>query len=309
MHFRSIVLLLSLLGVAAACDSSLSPGPRVDLVSSTRYNTIDRRLTRTADTLAVKMYAQAQGSPLHRLTISAEYVPVPEPIIYNDQFEVDDPPRRTLVYLDSTLAPGSDSLALVHVLSSRTTSGLEVWRYSATDEENRTGSRSFRLRYARPDTLLNYHNYTVPMQAPGAFGRRSFLALREGLVFPKFSVHSLAQNQALIDLVYLPNPTTGAPTLVTPLDATLGLKWSTRRATVIRRTSLNSTTFGNTTDFTTTFNQGTDFTPLTSTGPLTKGQVIAFQTPAPNSRYGIILVEDILTTGSRAVVLQVRVAK
>lgn len=320
MRFRFLVPALSPLLLLAACEPSLQPGPRVDLVGSSRFTTADRRLTAPGDTVAAKVYAEADDSPLQRLTITAEYVPVPEPVFYDPPYDLDDPPRRTITYLDSLLTgPDAQRVAFQHVLGARTTAGLEVWRYQATDEEGRTGGRGFRLRLGRADSIQAYHSYTVPLQLPaaarvaGAAGLRSFLALREGLVFPKFSVYNRPENQALIDVVYLPQRRTGAPTLATAPDDTLALKWPARRGTLIRGTSLNANTFAGvaTADgFTAAFTQGTAFTPrATSTGPLTKGQVIAFQTPAPDSKYGLILVQDVITTGIRTLVLQVRVAK
>ncbi|WP_188557775.1 hypothetical protein [Hymenobacter glacieicola] len=316
MRFRFLALLL-FPTLFTACEPGLESGPRVDLIGSSRFSTADRRLTKPADTVAVKMFAEADDSPLTRLTITAEYGPVPEPIVYpSTTAEIDKLPPFTYTYLDSVLNPAGNTttqVALQHVLSSRTTSGLEVWRYQATDEKGRTGVRSLRLRFSRPDSTQAYHSYTVPVQIPNAFANRSFLALREGLVFPKFSVHKLAANQAIVDLVYLPQRRTGAPTLATALDDTLNLKWSTRRATLIRSTSLTAATFATTATaaaFTTAFTQGTAFTPrATSTGPLVKGQVIAFQTPAPDSKYGLILVQDIITTGIRSLVLEVRISR
>ncbi|UPL49198.1 hypothetical protein [Hymenobacter sublimis] len=318
MRFRFLVLLL-FPALFTACEPGLESGPRVDLIGSSRFSTADRRLTRAGDTVAVKMFAEADDSPITRLTITAEYLPVPEPIIYpTTTDELNNLRPRTYTYLDSVLNPATSNanrVAFEHVLSSRTTAGLEVWRYEATDEEGRSGKRSLRLRYSRSDSAQAYHSYSVPVQAParGTFGRRSFLALREGLVFPKFSVHSLAANQAIVDLVYLPARDTRAPTLTTALDDTLGLKWSTRRGTLIRRTSLNAAAFSGAATlaaFTTAFTQGAEFTPrTTSTGTLTKGQVIAFQTPAPDSKYGLVLVQDIITTSIPTLVLEVRISK
>ncbi|RPD46146.1 hypothetical protein DNI29_14155 [Hymenobacter sediminis] len=313
MRFRSIALLLPLLSALTACETSLSPGPRVDLISSTRFNTADRRLTRPADTVAAKMFAEAKGSPLRRLVISAEYFPVPEPIIYPSNATAPPDTSRRLVYLDSTLASNTEinQAALTHVLSSRTTSGLEVWRFEATDAEGRTGVRSFNLRFSRTDSAQQVHSYSIPVQAPGTSGRRSFLALREGLAFPKFSVRTLAENQALVDLVYVTDSTTGAPTLATVRDAKLKLPWSTRRGTVIRKTTFNASTYANVTNYLTSFNQGTPFDTPTRTGPLAKGQVIAFEIPlnATESVYGLILVEEVVITGIRTLVLQVRYQK
>ena len=291
-----------------ACEPALQSGPRVEFVGSSRFNTTDRRLTTPGDTVANKVYGEADGSDLTRLQITVDYEPVPEPIIYDP---IQEPQERTFTYLDMAIpASAKDEYAFQSVQPTRTTAGLEVWHYKFTDAEGRTGVRSLRLRLGRTDSAAAYHSYTVTIQAPGD-KRRRFLALREGLVLPDFSVIDLPQNQPLIDLVYVPQTGTAAPTFATTTDDALGLKWTNPRLTLIRSTSLTAANFaavGTTVALTTAFNNGLTFpTRATSTGVLKEGQVIAFQTPG--EKYGLLLVQTIVTTGIRSVVVQVRVSK
>ena len=307
--FRYLLLLSALATLLlTACEPALQSGPQVEFVGSSRFNTTDRRLTTPGDTVANRVYGKADGSALTRLQITVDYEPVPEPIIYDP---LKDPEKRTFTYLDLALpATGKDEYAFQSVQPTRTTAGLEVWRYTFTDAEGRSGVRSLRLRLGRTDSAAAYHSYTVTVQAPGD-KRRRFLALREGLTLPDFSVIDLPQNRPLIDLVYVPQTGTAAPTLATPNDDVLGLKWLNARGTLIRNTTLTNTDFaavGTTSTLTAAFNNGISFAPRpTSTGPLKAGQVIAFQTP--DGKYGLLLVQTIVTTGIRSVVVQVRVSK
>ncbi|SNC77205.1 hypothetical protein SAMN06265337_3787 [Hymenobacter gelipurpurascens] len=319
MRFRLNLLFYPLLGLAA-CQPELNPGPRVDFVASSRFTTGNRRLTTPGDTVATRIYGQAQGGDSHltQLKITATYQPVPEGIIYPQSgYEEGKQPTLELIYLD-TLLPTTPALtkefAFQSVQPARTTAGTEVWKYEFRDNENRTGSRSFQLRLGRTDSLITYHSYTIGLQAPLANSqmRRSFLALRSGLALPKFTVRRNVEAQQLIDLLYIPDAATG-PGLATPSNQrVVDLKaWPTKRITRIRSTTLTDATFAT---FTTTeqlvsaFNAGTVFpSDSTYTGRVTKNQVIAFRTPEGKS--GAILVQDITTTGVPTLVLQVRIAK
>lgn len=319
MRFRLNLLFYPLLGLAA-CQPELNPGPRVDFVASSRFTTGARRLTTPGDTVATRIYGQAQGkdSPLTRLQIIAEYKPVPEGIIYPQTgYDEGDEPSFKLLYLDTLLPAATEQFAFQSVQPSRTTGGQEVWTYEFRDSEDRTGSRSLKLRVGRNDSLLTYHSYTIGLQAPltNSQVRRSFLALRSGLALPKFTVRTAPQNadaQQLIDLVYIPNAATG-PGLATPSNSLAGLpatKWPAKRVTQLRSTGLNETNFGGLTtaaQLTATFESGASFTNPTYTGRVTKNQVIAFLTPEGKS--GAILVQDITTTGIPTLVLQVRITK
>ena len=312
---RIVALLLPVLAALlfSGCEPALQPGPRVEFVGSSRYNTSSRNLTSPGDTVANKVYGHADGSPLTKLRITVTYEPVPEPLVYTDFIDLTKLPNSTFTYLDSTLA-SVEELVFASVQPTRTTAGLETWRYEFTDQNDRTGVRSLRLRLLRADSAAVFHSYTVTVQAPTDFGRRSFLALREGLVLPGFSLRdNLPENQQLIDLVYLPERGTAAPTFATPPDDTLALPWPLRQraATLIRSTTLTDTDFGTTSTaaaLATAFNNGTPFGPrATSTGPLAEGQVLAFRTA--EEKYGLLLVKSIITTGIRSVVVQVRVSK
>ncbi len=314
MRFRSI-LLLALPGLVAACEPALQPGPRVDLVASTRLSTANRLLTTPGDTVATGMLARADGdSRLKQLRITVEYTPLPEPVdltFYNTYPDLTKAPKTTLVYLDSTVSQLSE-LYFQSVHGIRTTAGVETWSYTATDDQDRTGKRSQRLRMGRTDSTAVFHSYSVTLQAPGALGRRRFLALREGFALPGFSLRNQPTNQQLIDLVFRPERGTAAPTLSTPADDSLGLaaKWPKRRATLIRRTALTAANFqaaGTAVNFAAAYNGGTSFARPASTGPLTKDQVVAFLTP--EGKYGLLYIEEIITTGIRSIRMQVRVGK
>ncbi|OWP64647.1 hypothetical protein CDA63_02495 [Hymenobacter amundsenii] len=314
MRFRSI-LLLALPGLAAACQPALEPGPQVDLVASARLSTANRLLTTPGDTVATGMLARADGdSPLKQVRITVEYSPIPEPLdplFYNTYPDLTKAPKTTLVYLDSTVSALSE-LYFQSVHGIRTTAGVETWSYMATDTEGRTGKSSQRLRLGRTDSAAVFHNYTATLEAPGALGRRRFLALREGFVLPSFSLRNQPANQQLIDLVFRPERGTAAPTLSTPADDSLGLasKWPQRLATLIRRTALTKSDFqaaGTAANFTAAYNGGTNFARPANTGPLAKDQVVAFLTP--EGKYGLLYVEEIITTGTRSIRVQVRVGK
>lgn len=313
MRFRPSSLLLAPLFLTA-CEPSLQSGPRVEFVGSSRFNPSNRRLTTAGDTIAVKVYAEAESdeAPLNHLVIRARYTPRARPILYPSLYKEDDSLAFELVYLDTLLAE-TGQFAFQSVQPARTTAGKETWQYEFTDTKGNRGARSFFLRLGRTDSAAAFHNYTVPLQAPLAgaagIGRRTFLALREGLTLPSFSLRRIPENQRMTDLVYVPGTTTAAPGLATTTDAGLKLPW-TGRATQIRSTTLTASDFTNAAtaaQFTTLFNQSTAFPTATRTGPLTKGQILAFRTP--ENKDGLLLVSDIITTGIRTLVLQVRVAK
>ncbi|MCA8832438.1 hypothetical protein [Hymenobacter pini] len=312
MRFRPVSLLLFPICLTA-CEPALEPGPRVNFVGSTRFNPASRRITVAGDTIAVKVFAEAESddAPLTRLLIKARYQPtqllVGYPLNYK---EGADSISSSLVYLD-TLITNAREFAFQSVQPARTTAGKEIWTYDFTDAKDNHGIRSFYLRLGRTDSATAFHSYTLPLQAPGAFGRRSFLALREGLTLPSFSLRKLPDNQKLVDLVYVPGSATVAPSLATTADAALKLPWTGRR-TEIRSTPLTAgalASYSTTEALTSVYNQyqGNSFSTATRTGPLAKGQVIAFKTP--DNRYGLLAVDNIITTGIPTLVVQVRVSK
>ncbi|TGD78540.1 hypothetical protein [Hymenobacter wooponensis] len=322
MRFHPTLLLFPLLGLVA-CETDLNSGPRVDFVASSRFNTGNRRLTVPGDTVATRIYAEAEkGNRLTRMRITAEYQPLPEGIIYPQAgYREGDQDSFTLIYLDTTfetVTRFTEKFAFQSVQPARTTAGKETWRYEATDNNEEVGTRSFTLRLGRADSAFIYHSYRIGLQAPSAnnAGRRSFLALRSGLALPKFTVYKAPQNsdaQQLIDLFYVPSVTTG-PGLATPFYKGAKLTdtiWPIKRLTRIRQTTLTNTAFTALTtpaQFASAFAGGVPFPgDSTYTGSVAKNQVIAFRTP--EGKNGAIFVEDILTTAIPTLVLQVRISK
>lgn len=309
MRLRSILLLLLPL---AACEPSLESGPRVDLISSSRFTTVDQRLTVPADTVTTKVYAAQEddSAPLTNLRIELNYSPQPTPFIYDALYDPEKPGVTTLVYLDSTFTRSDFAFTSVH--SARTTAGLETWSYTFTDANKKQGSRSIKARLTRVDSLSLYHSYSVVLQAPATVdnSRRSFLALREGLAMPKFMVRTNAENQALVDLIYYPGSASSGPVLATPADPglTLSSRWVPRRATQLRLTSLNNAAFQALTTPTLITAAFAGASPtVTRTPPVELNTVVAFQTP--ENKTGLFRVAAINTTGIPSISLQVIVTK
>lgn len=311
MRFRSI-LLLALPALATACEPALEAGPRVQFVGDSRLTTTARRLTTPADTVTTRLYAQADGdTPLEHLIITVNYEPKPEPVLYSD-FTGGKVPAEEIVYLDST-GFSLRELVFQSTQPTRSTAGAETWRYEVSDAQNRKGARSLRLYLPRTDSLAVYHSYTVTLDGPRAQvpDTRRFLALREGLALPGFSVRSnLPANQQRIDLVYRLDKSTTAPILSLPTDDSLKLAWPRRRATQIRSTALDSVAFQSASTSTllrAAFDNGTAFARPVTTGPLRRGQVLAFLTP--EGKAGLLRVQRIGTSSRRQLVVQVRVGK
>ncbi|NVO31596.1 hypothetical protein [Hymenobacter lapidiphilus] len=308
MRFRSILLLV-LPGLLAACEPGLGSGPRVQFVADSRLTATARRLTTPADTVTTRIYARAEGNNLlQRLLITVTYEPKPEPITYSLLGEEEDP--ETIVYLDSTVSSLKE-LVFQSTQPTRSTAGAETWRYEVFDAENK-GARSLRLYLPRADSLAVFHSYTVTLDAPraGVPDTRRFLALREGLALPGFSVRNLPANQQRIDLIYQFDNTISAPVLSLPTEESLKLTWPQPRATQIRSTSLDSTAFQNAGTaqlLRSAYDSGTGFARSTTTGPLRRGQVLAFLTP--EGKPGLLRVQRIGTTNRRQLTVQVRVGK
>ncbi|RFP66184.1 hypothetical protein D0N36_05565 [Hymenobacter lapidiphilus] len=309
MRFRSILLLV-LPGLLAACEPGLGSGPRVQFVADSRLTATARRLTTPADTVTTRIYARAEGDNLlQRLLITVTYEPKPEPITYSVLAEKEPP--EDIVYLDSAVSSLKE-LVFQSTQPTRSTAGAETWRYEAFDAENRKGARSLRLYLPRADSLAVFHSYSVTLDAPraGVSDTRRFLALREGLALPGFSVRNLPANQQRIDLIYQIDNAASAPVLSLPTEESLKLTWPQRRATQIRSTSLDSIAFqnaGTTALLRSAYDSGLGFARPATTGTLRQGQVVAFLTP--EGKPGLLRVQRIGTTNRRQLTIQVRVGK
>lgn len=314
--FSAVVL--PLLGLLTACEpeSESGPTPYLDLVGTARYLSSNRVLTTPGDTLTTRVYAEAAdslNSPLRRLRITVTYEPGKNPIIYPANLLSYDPGSARndpeFVYLDSMLTTrrARQALAFQFTFGARTTTGREVWKFEAEDQQQRVASRSYRLTLRNPDSALVYHRYSVRLQAPGTAASRSFLALLPGLTLPGFTMRNNPAAQQLVDLVYLPTAA-GAPALSTPADTRLKLPstW-TKRATLLRLLTDTASFAATTTSqgFEDVFSRAQ--APVTSTGALRRNQVVAFRTA--DLKYGLILIQEIKTTPTPTLNLQVRITK
>lgn len=316
-----------------ACQPDLKSGPLLDFVGGTRYTAYTRIITTPADTLTFKIFAattKAQGADtadapnLTNMRVTVTYSPRVNPINYstlsspNLFYPYGDP--TTLVVFNRAI--NQKTFAFQNTFTTRSTSGHETWNFESTDEDGKTSTTSFRITLRNADSLqLAYHRYTVGLQAPRTFTSRSYLALLPGLTFPRYvgfpkdSQVPYSDLYSLIDLVYVPGTDNGAvlasPSAVAasqlstlwPIDSTA------RRTTLLRATELNASTFAATSStaaLTAAYNAGTS-TPATSTRTLVKGNVYAFRTQ--DDKYGLLYVENLVTTPIPAVRLQVRITK
>lgn len=319
MRLRFSLVAPVALGLLAGCspDSDSGPEPYLELVGSARFLSANRTIITPGDTLTTRLYTEAtdRESPLRRLRIIAKYTPGKNPLLYPvgyDPRKATDNPEE-LVYLDSALSTTDPPLGLAFqfTFGARTTSGQEQWRFESEDTRQHTTSRSYRLTLRSADSALVYHRYTVRLQAPQNVASRSFLALLPGLALPKYTVRTSPGNQKLIDLAYLPTAT-GAPSLSSLTDPllNLGSNWSTKRATRFKLFSLtDSTSFGtaNTAQSFAGFYGDPNGPALLNTGPLRRKQTVAFLTA--DGKYGLFQVQEIRTTPTPALILQVRIGK
>lgn len=331
MHLRfSLRLTLgALLLWLTACQPDLDSGPLLDFVGGTRYTAYTRVINTPADTLTFKIFAtttKAEGADtagalnLTNMRVTVTYSPRINPIDYldvapNPFYPYGDP--TTLVVFNRNIK--QKSFALQNTFSTRSTSGHETWKFESTDEDGHVSSTSFRITLRNADSTLAYHRYTIGLQAPRTFTSRSYLALLPGLTFsryvgfPKDSQVPYSDLYPLIDLVYV-SGTDNAAVLASPSVATqISSLWptdsSTRRTTLLRTTGLNASTFAatsSTADLTAAYAAGTS-APAPRTGTLVKGNVYAFRTQ--DDDYGLLYVENLVTTPIPAVRLQVRITK
>ncbi|UOR04743.1 hypothetical protein MUN82_17560 [Hymenobacter aerilatus] len=331
LRFSSWLMLGTLL---TACQPDLESGPLLDFVGGSRYTAYTRVINTPADTLTFKIFAattKAQGNDttkapkLTNMKILVTYSPRITPIDYqnltapNLQYPYGDP--TTLTVFDQKIE--RRTFAFQNTFSTRSTPGRETWRFDSTDDEGHTSTTSFQItvRPSTSDSTLTYHRYTVGLQAPRTFTSRSYLALLPGLTFPRYIGSgtdspgtAYSDIYRLIDLVYLPGADnsivlaspSAVPTQLSPLWPTDS---TTRRTTRLRNTNLNASTFAaaaSPADLTAAYTAGTS-PAATRTENLVKGRVYAFRTQG--GQFGLIYVENIITTPIPAARLQVHITK
>lgn len=339
---RYLLLFLGMALLAACADATKNTGQRLDFVGSSRLTSSNRVTSTPGDTLASRIYAEANpndpGQILTRLRITVSYTPKRDPFLYPTPVSsinrdlINNNPDEPFIYLDTLLTANPKSLLFTSVFGVRTTTGSERWQYELLNPDNTVqASRAFRVSMRRPDSLNTYHDYTLRLVAPANRpDARRFLQLKAGLALPAYSVlntntslpTSQADLQKLTDLIRLPDGLTfvtpdAPPSGVFNLNST---RWPTanRRATRIYRTTETDITFAALlTDATIRAAydaaQATGGSAGQSIGPVKAGEVYAFRTAETTPRYGVLLIVSVpvsnSTTTTTGLQIQVRMAK
>ncbi|OGX83741.1 hypothetical protein BEN47_17205 [Hymenobacter lapidarius] len=349
MRFRLLLLLLPVL--LGACSKKDQP-VQLDFIGSTTL-TSGNRVVSPNDTLRTRVFAVGNDNLLQRLRVTVSYSFGLFPYLYPVPISGFDPKNapgaREVVYMDSLISPilntptytspyrGGEFL-FENRFSARSTSGTELWQYTATDAASESAARAYRLTVRKPDSAAVFHNYTALIRPlPGSpvtvsalpvadrplrNRARVFLNLRSGLLLPKYSLlnkeASLQSNQPLVDVICVSNAANTIIRLDSPAADSLKNKLSAaswpvanRRRTRLLRTSLTATTFAaasTTTAFATAFANGQPFTADSlSTGPLVNGSVVAFRTG--EGYFGLLLVANLVPGTSPLLNCTVRVQK
>jgi hypothetical protein len=345
---RYLLLFLGLVLLAGCADNRGNTGQRLDFVGTTRLTSSNRTGLQPADTLASRVYGVAPDNELlTRLRITVKYMPRRNPFVYPTPISslvrdsIDKYPDPDFIYLDTLL--NRKEVVFTSVFGVRTTTGSERWQYELRDGNDAVrAGRAFELSMRRPDSLLNYQDYTLklPVPAKDTLGARRFLQLRAGLALPAYTVlgntvtgttaatkiavaPSAAQGiiQRLTDLIVLPD----GLTIVAPNSGTFKLdatRWplANRRNTYIYPSSQTAASFGNQVTSLAIKNiyeaakaSATAASTGKAIGPVATGNVYAFMTDGTVPRYGLLLVVSIptstATTNTVGLQLQVRMGK
>ena len=202
----------------------------------------------------------------------------------------DAPPDTILTMLDQELV-SPVQFRFTPTFGVRSTSGTERWTYTVTDAAKHTSTRTYRLTVRKADSAAVYQGYTLlPTLRPDSLAR-TYFALRSGLLLPGFAVKNQPVNQALIDLVAVNDK--GVISLEAPAVAALPSSWavSHRRATTLRRTTLDATKFTavvTAAGLATEYNNAPPAPDSLRSGQLTDAVVLAFRTE--EGYYGLLSV-------------------
>lgn len=332
MRFRLLLLLLPLL---AACAKE--PGPlRFDFVGATGLTSSDRSVS-AADTLITRAFASGDDLLKH-LRITVTYEPQPNPVVYPDVLSSYDPTKNPsspeIVYLDSTLAPNQKELGFRNRFGVRTTSGIEQWRYTITDNSGRSITRGYRIVVRKADSAAVLHNYTMFARLSERGGQaRSFLQMQAGLLLPRYAIRTQPENQEVIDAVLLRRGS--GVKFVSPSSDSLrasAVNWAAvrRKKTVFTRINISPGRFGNlntvaslraafqsgTADAADSLITRTLIKRVTTLNDTTRSNVnaIAFRTTEKrdgvlSNKYGVLYVSDIVETPYPGVKFMVRMQK
>ena len=349
MRFRFLLLLLPVL--LGACSKTDRP-VQLDFIGNTTLIS-GNRVVNPNDTLRTRAFAVGNDNLLNRLRVTVSYsfglFPYLYPVPISGFNPNDAPGPREVVFMDSLITPilstptytspyrGGEFL-FENRFSARSTSGTELWQYTASDVMRESASRAYRLTVRKPDSAAVFHNYTALIRPlagspvsvsalpeadrPLRNRARVFLNLRSGLLLPKYALlnkeASLQPNQPLVDVVCVANGANTVIRLDSPAADSLknklsSVSWPTsnRRRTRLLRTALTATTFAaasTTAAFAAAFANGQPFTTDSlSTGPLSNGSVVAFRTG--EGYFGLLLVSDLAPGTSPLLNCSVRVQK
>lgn len=341
---RYLLLFIGMALLAACTDVTENTGQRIDFVGSTRLTASNKVTSTPGDTLASRIYAEANPDDpsqiLTRLRITVTYMPRRDPFLYPTPVSsinrdlINNNPDAGLVYLDTLLtAPNSKSLLFTSVFGVRTTTGSERWQYDLLNPDATVqASRAFLVSMRRTDSLNTYHDYTFRLLSPAnGRGARRFLQLKAGLALPAYSVLSTTTSppasqaalQKLTDLIRLPDGLTFVSPDATPSGAFRlnDQRWPVpnRRLTRIYRSTQTDANFaGLLTDVAirgafSTAQAAAGGATGQSIGPVAAGQVYAFRTDETTPQYGVILIASVpvstSTTTTTGLQMQVRMAK
>ena len=349
MRFRFLLLLLPVL--LGACSKTDRP-VQLDFIGNTTLIS-GNQVVNPNDTLRTRAFAVGNDNLLNRLRVTVSYSFGLFPYLYPvpiSGFNLNDAPGpREVVFMDSLITPilstptytspyrGGEFL-FENRFSARSTSGTELWQYTASDVMRESASRAYRLTVRKPDSAAVFHNYTALIRplagSPVAVSAlpeadrplrnraRVFLNLRSGLLLPKYALlnkeASLQPNQPLVDVVCVANGANTVIRLDSPAADSLknklsSVSWPTsnRRRTRLLRTALTANTFAaasTTAAFAAAFANGQPFTTDSlSTGPLSNGSVVAFRTG--EGYFGLLLVSNLAPGTSPLLNCSVRVQK
>lgn len=307
---RFPVFFFAALSLLAACSKAPRP-VRLDFIGSPRF-TSSYRTASPGDTLSTRLYASgdsANKSPLTHFLVTVTYSPAPNPPVYATPAVplLNQQAAEPLVFLDSTLAVTASRQSLYELVyqmgfGARTTSGSETWVFEVKDKDN-SATRSFRIRVSKPDSLAEYHQYTLRVPTAPAHPARPYVALLPGLALPVSALRASATAQNLIDLEYR----AGAGSLSVYASPNTAKRTVLRQTTGIDSTgflALNTAAriggvFGST--------NAQAFPTPTVTGPLVRNQVVAFSTV--DGHLGVFIVRRIVSSPTPVLELVVRVLK
>ncbi len=322
-------LLLILLGVVLLASCSVKTGSmRLDFVGTTRFISSNRQGVGPADTLASRIYAEADAPDqlLTRLRITVKYSPRRNPFLYPVPVStlvrdsIDHNPDPDFIYLDTLLAVdgrfpnvnNTKAFVFTSVFGARTTSGIERWQYELRNADGSvSASRAFQVSVRRADSLLTYQDYTLRLPSPAAGpAARRFLQLRAGLALPAYSVLNTQPSgpdvqaaqtaqQQITDLILLPN---GSQLVAPDADTTQvafklnARRWPlpNRRQTRIYLTTLPAASYDAITTndaIAAAYNAASSLNGNgTITPALAAGQVYAYRADYRSHQYGLIRV-------------------